>query len=62
MNSTRQERLLDVIKWWLIIALGAVAFYVVYPKFNFIRVELGKIYGVDDRYIRENRTRCDIQR
>ena len=31
-----KERLLDVIKWWLIIAFGAMAFYVVYPKYDFI--------------------------
>ena len=29
------EKLLDVIKWWLIIALGVLAFYIVYPKYEF---------------------------
>ncbi len=30
-----KERMLDVIKWWLIIAFGASAFYLVYPKYYF---------------------------
>ena len=29
------EKLLDVIKWWLIIAVGILAFYIVYPKYEF---------------------------
>ena len=29
------EKLLDVIKWWLIIAVGILAFYIVYPKYQF---------------------------
>jgi hypothetical protein len=29
------ETLLDVIKWWLIIAVGILAFYIVYPKYEF---------------------------
>ena len=29
------EKLLDVIKWWLIIIVGILAFYVVYPKYDF---------------------------
>lgn len=42
-----KERMLDVIKWWLIIAFGAVAFYVVFPKYHFPEVEVraNKITG-----------------
>ena len=29
------EKLLDVIKWWLIIIVGVLAFYIVYPKYEF---------------------------
>ena len=29
------EKLLDVIKWWLIIVAGILAFYIVYPKYEF---------------------------
>ena len=29
------EKLLDVIKWWLIIIAGVLAFYIVYPKYEF---------------------------
>ena len=29
------EKLLDVIKWWLIIVVGILAFYIVYPKYEF---------------------------
>jgi hypothetical protein len=29
------EKLLDVIKWWLIIVVGILAFYVVCPKYEF---------------------------
>ena len=29
------EKLLDVIKWWLIIVAGILAFYFVYPKYEF---------------------------
>ena len=29
------EKLLDVIKWWLIILGGVLAFYIVYPKYEF---------------------------
>lgn len=30
-----KERLLDVIKWGLIIVIAAIAFYIVYPKYYF---------------------------
>jgi len=36
-------RLLDIIKWSLIIIVGAVAFYLVYPKYYFGVNEAGRI-------------------
>lgn len=32
-----KERLLDVIKWGLIVIIGAIAFYIVCPKYEFDR-------------------------
>ncbi|MDX1778749.1 MAG: hypothetical protein R3339_07700 [Thermodesulfobacteriota bacterium] len=29
------EKLVGVVKWWLIIAVGVLAFYIVYPKYEF---------------------------
>lgn len=42
------EKLLDIIKWWLIIAIGVAAFYIVYPKYEYAdngRVRQNKITG-----------------
>ena len=42
------EKLLDVLKWWLIIAVGACAFYIVCPKYDFAdngRIRQNKITG-----------------
>ena len=51
------EKLLDVIKWWLIIILGVLAFYIVYPKYEFdktgtIRMNTitGKAEKILDKY------------
>ena len=51
------EKLLDVIKWWLIIAFGMLAFYFVYPKYEFdktgtIRMNTvtGKAEKILDKY------------
>ena len=45
-------RLLDTIKWLLIISFGAIIFYVVYPKYQFVgsNVRMSKITGVVERF------------
>ena len=48
------ERLLDVIKWWLIIVGGAMAFYVACPKYDFIYYEKSGVY------FRENKITGEI--
>jgi hypothetical protein len=51
------EKVLDVIKWWLIISVGVLAFYIVYPKYEFdktgtIRMNTvtGKAEKILDKY------------
>ena len=41
-----KERLLDVFKWWLIIAFGAMAFYVVYPKYNIVTKKSSSSFSI----------------
>ena len=48
------ERLLDVIKWWLIIVAGAMAFYISCPKYDFIYYEKSGVY------FRENKITGEI--
>jgi hypothetical protein len=38
------EKLLDVVKWSLIITIGAIAFYAVCPKYDFIYYEKSGVY------------------
>jgi hypothetical protein len=38
------EKVLDVVKWSLIIAIGAIAFYAVCPKYDFIYYEKSGVY------------------
>ena len=48
---------LDILKWAIIITLAAVAFYIVYPKYYFIKGKVGvgvynKITGEKVRFKR----------
>ena len=48
------EKLLDVVKWSLIIVIGAIAFYAVCPKYDFIYYEKSGVY------FRENKITGEI--
>jgi len=49
------EKFLDVVKWALIIAIGAFAFYVVCPKYDFVFHESSGVY------FRENKISGEIE-
>ena len=45
-----KERILDIIKWGVIIVIGALAFYLVYPKYYFSSDPSGTIHNRGNKF------------